>query len=92
MIAAAILAVFGIGMNQLLVRSTREKLSDELTTLLRADLEALNLWLDTQLIVAGHFADDPIVKTTVAALVGRAAQMGNRPDDLLASPEARQLE
>ncbi|MCZ6916159.1 MAG: serine/threonine protein kinase [Gemmatimonadetes bacterium] len=92
LIAAAILAVVGITMNWALLRSMRENLAEELTTLLDADLAALNLWLDTQRKVAGHFASDPIVATTVAALVSRAGRLGSRPDDLRASDEASQLE
>jgi serine/threonine protein kinase len=91
LIAAVALAVLGFATNQTLRNTIGESLSEQLTTILDADVHALELWLENHRIAAGHHAGDPRIRSTVEALVRRAQRTPGGTEALLESAEAAEL-
>jgi serine/threonine protein kinase len=91
LIAAAALAVIGVLTNQTLRATIGDSLRAQLTTILRADVAALTLWLENHRIAAGHHASDPRIRSTVEALARRGQQTPGGAEALRASAEAAEL-
>jgi serine/threonine protein kinase len=91
LIAAAALAALGFGTNQTLRGAIGDSLREQLTTILAADVAALELWLENHRVAAGHHASDPRFRSTVEALVRRAQRTPGGAEGLLESAEAADL-
>lgn len=65
-------------------------MADELSTLLRANVEAMMVWLDGQRSTAGFLAGQPAVRTQILGLA-QLARNGAAPEALVATDYARRL-
>ncbi len=71
---AAGLVVTGLVLHTFSERVLRQRVSEELTTILRADVEALSQWLTSQRATTAHFAGDPRVRASARVLIRQANQ------------------
>ncbi len=76
LLAAALVAVAGWWSHRVLRRTLETKLSDELGTVLNANVAALEIWLSTQTRLAGVLAGDPQVRQLTLELA-RARPRGD---------------
>jgi serine/threonine protein kinase len=91
LIAAAALAALGVVTNQTLRSAIGAGLREQLTTILGADVQALELWLENHRVAAGHHAGDPRIRSTVEDLRRRSLRAPGGTDALLESEEAAEL-
>jgi len=90
--AAVVLAVVGWWSRDVVVSATKKKLTDELQTVLQADVAGLKIWMKSQRSTVKQATEDASVQAAVREL---AAIAGREPIDreaLRASPALRTLQ
>jgi len=93
---APVVAMIALVIAALWVRShiesaIKEQTASELTTLLKADVEALTMWMRLQRDNATIIASDEEIRQLIGALVAYAAEGNSSPTDLLQAPQRQEL-
>jgi eukaryotic-like serine/threonine-protein kinase len=73
---AILLVVTGLIVRSISERSLRHRMSEELTTILRADVEALLVWLESHRVTVRHFAGDPRIRRNAEQILTGAGSGG----------------
>ncbi len=91
LIALVALVVAGLWVRRHIEDAIQEQTAAELTTLLRADVEALRLWMRIQEENATVIASDPVVRELVGELLEHAQTVGAKPSQLRDAPQQAKL-
>jgi len=91
LVAAVILIFVGVFVRRQMEGAMKAQIAGNLTTILRANTEALRAWAATVKSQAEAVADDARVSDLVAGLMQRAAQQGTSQAALLATPQLAPL-
>lgn len=87
-VTAVIIAIVGWWTYRLVERSVKSNLAEQLSTLLNADVAALQFWLAEQKMDADRLAEDPVIRRGVEQLieVARNPVSDSMAADLMISP------
>ena len=91
MVALVALVVAGLWVRTHIEDAIQEQTAAELTTVLRADVEALKLWMRIQEENAAVIAGDPVIRKLVLELLDYARTTGGKPAQLDAAPQQMSL-
>ncbi len=86
---AIVLIAVAIVTQTISLRSFQQQILQQLTTILNADVEAMDIWLRGHQSNAQLAAGDPEFSVAVASLVNQARRPNSTPEQLRASPAAR---
>jgi hypothetical protein len=90
-IAAAVLGVIGWTIRVIVEDAVKQSMSDNLKTILDADVVALRIWLKTQESAAEAIAADDLVRKHIESLVQLAASKGSTATTLIQSQPLNEL-
>jgi len=90
-VALVALVVAGLWVRTHIEDAIQEQTAAELTTVLRADVEALKLWMRIQEENAAVIAGDPVIRKLVLELLDYARTTGGKPAQLDAAPQQMSL-
>lgn len=90
LVTAVVVAAVGFFIYQRIERNLHRLLQEQLQTILTAEVEALRLWRDQQVVTAQNAAREPDAREAILELAARAAE-GASPDELLTDPAQARL-
>src|SRR5262245_43952664 len=86
-LAAVLLLVIGLWVRSQVEESQKADLKDDLTSILNADVEALEIWMKSQRSNATSAADALLIRGLARELLALAAKDGTTALDLASSPK-----
>lgn len=91
MIALLALVIAGLWVRSHIEEAIQDQTAAELTTVLKADVAALKLWMRMQEENAEVIASDPVIKKLVLDLLDYSRETGSKPAQLDAAPQQSPL-